>query len=326
MLHEIEHAQTLDLAKVGARLLPAIASDAPMFDASHATSHAALQTARQHLEATLNHNEEWRALQQLLAREDAGEWFDVIEGDVLRDRLARSLVAEPAFMAWQFVDAALACLDAANQATVAPCPASDDAHALASAIEATAIAVPAPKPVAAIASARAEIGLAKRIPTLEAHTGRSVAVPDGSRANATHSRTAATAQYNADEPTNTAETRFEREAIGVEEADVKIVVRRPSKPLIEARLPPSPFDDRATERGGRLPRASRATAVKWADAAGDSAHEFRPVGSALDEAHVAIIVTGSQTEAQSRAARRALGVAPDREQQMRRFFNALSGE
>ena len=323
MLHEIEHAQTLDATMDGARRLPAIASDVSICDASHARSHAALQTALQHLETTLNHNEEWRALQQLIAREDAGEWFDVIESDVLRDRLARSLVAEPAFMAWQFVDAALACLDAADQATVATRAASLDAHAPAA--EATAIAVPTATPVAAIAG-RAEIGLAMRIPTLEPHMGRSVAVRDQPSANAAPSRNAATAQYNHIEPAHMAETRFEREAIGIEEADVKIVVRRPSKPLIEARLPPSPFDERATERGGRLPRASRATAVKWADAADDSAHEFRPVGSALDEAHVAIIVTGSQTEAQSRAARRALGVAPDREQQMRRFFNALSGE
>ena len=66
--------------------------------------------------------------------------------------------------------------------------------------------------------------------------------------------------------------------------------------------------------------------MKWADSEEKEAVDFRPVGSALDEAQVSIIATGSKSEAQFRAERRALGVAPDREQQMRRFLSALSGE
>ena len=104
---------------------------------------------------------------------------------------------------------------------------------------------------------------------------------------------------------------------------MQIIIRpAPADTLVDARLPPSPL----TERGGRLPRASRSTTVKWADQVEDEAVDFRPVGSAMDEAQVTIIDVAAKGEAQSRAERRALGVAPDRETQMRRFLKALSGE
>ena len=104
---------------------------------------------------------------------------------------------------------------------------------------------------------------------------------------------------------------------------MQIIARsEPANTYVNARLPPSPL----TERGGRLPRASRATAVKWADQIEDQPEDFRPVGSAMDEAQVTIIDVATKSEAQSRAERRALGVAPDRETQMRRFLKALSGE
>ena len=119
------------------------------------------------------------------------------------------------------------------------------------------------------------------------------------------------------------DTQFDTHAVGIEEADVQIIARsEPANTYVDARLPPSPL----TERGGRLPRASRATAVKWADQIEDQPEDFRPVGSAMDEAQVTIIDVATKSEAQSRAERRALGVAPDRETQMRRFLKALSGE
>ena len=91
-------------------------STGPLLDSPWACSMAALRSAEAHLEAALASQSDWRALQQLQAREDAGEWFDVIESDLLRERLTLSLAAEPAFMAWQFVDAALACLAAGEHA------------------------------------------------------------------------------------------------------------------------------------------------------------------------------------------------------------------
>jgi len=56
-----------------------------------------LEAERARLEARLGELEVWRALQQLLAREAAGEWFDVVEGGLLREKLEQELAAsEPA--------------------------------------------------------------------------------------------------------------------------------------------------------------------------------------------------------------------------------------
>ena len=73
-------------------------------------------------------------------------------------------------------------------------------------------------------------------------------------------------------------------------------------------------------------RPSRAPVAKWADNDPDEGDDYRPVSSALDEAQVTIIATSDQNEARARAERRSLGVAPDREVQMRRFLRALSGD
>ena len=184
--------------------------------------------------------------------------------------------------------------------------------------------------------------LATRIPTLYAHESRelvqSVVVPPQQALVVSNTRALvrqSPLETNQPPPSRAlairidddlANTRFQSEAIGIGEADVQIIVRKPHKPLIETCLPPLPFTERTADRGGVLPRASRATAVKWGDADADVPSEYRPIGSALDEAQVSIIVTGSKSEAQSRAERRALGVAPDREKQMFRFLKALSGD
>lgn len=320
-----------------------------------------LWLAQQQLELILDRNEDWRALRQLQAREEAGEWFDVIESDVLRARLTRSLAAEPSFMAWQFIDAARGCLAAgmpgeANLQTeiqgltyspvteiLAPLiavPSGGPATSSADPAEAVPLAelVVANPFVPQLDLAPVNAALAARIPTLQRHDNNGVS-----------QRISNIAPYQAaleasDEPTrptraietraaldvdpaddDAASTQFGREAIGIAEAEVVIISRQPQPSLIEARLPPLPLIDHHVERGGRLPRVERASAVKWVDGSED-ATDYRPIGSAMDEAQVAIIDTASKSQAQSRADRRALGIAPDRESQMKRFLGALSGE
>lgn len=322
-------------------------------------SMAALAHARGCLEASLEKNDAWRALKQLQAREDAGEWLDVMEGDVLRDRLTVALSAEPDFMAWQFVDAAIACLDAGHKVKLAPLPANSAESVSAAAAAALQVDSQA-EHEPAVALEQADVAAARvaqrtpqeaaipqmrelstRIPTLLPHDGRfgesrdatvhivpaavtPVALQTMESADTGSSKTlGATADADSDEDDHADDTQFDSHAVGIEEADVQIIIRpAPADTLVDARLPPSPL----TERGGRLPRASRSTTVKWADQVEDEAVDFRPVGSAMDEAQVTIIDVAAKGEAQSRAERRALGVAPDRETQMRRFLKALSGE
>ncbi len=322
----------------------------------------AVLDAQSSLETLLVMDENWRALQQLLAREKAGEWIDVIESDVLRVHLTSALAAQPAFMAWQFVDAARACLEAAQHA------AGDAKASRSSPVIDAAFFTVEPEPTVksspdvdlsrqmqTAASRRAPLSelavghvLATRIPTLQAHERKGQEKPLA--ALGTNDRLALSAppspepeilrQPNsvASEPTgdllarlvptsvDPTDTIFQTEAAGIREADVEIVIRQPKKQLLDARLPPLPLTNGMQDIRPRPPRTTRTTAVKWIDPNDDAELDYRPVGSALDEAQVSIIATGTKSEAQSRAERRALGVAPDRENQMRRFLTALSGE
>jgi hypothetical protein len=112
--------------------------------------------------------------------------------------------------------------------------------------------------------------------------------------------------------------------IGIEEADVQIFRHATSRPaILNTKLPPLPLMDRPATAPARL---GRAPVAKWADNDAGEPDDYRPIGSAMDEAQVTIISTREQDEARSRAERRALGIAPDREAQMKRFLKALSGE
>ena len=357
----------------------------PARDASSATTAnlyrgapiTALQQARECLELNLERHDAWRALKQLEARETAGEWLDVMESDILRDRLTLELSAESDFMAWQFVDAAMACLDADAMATAAVPPdtsASETTPVIdptCGAAETSANDPPAPDisqsgtipatsegdqrttpdatmPPAAVLVPQMR-DLSRRIPTLMPHEGRDVswrsapaersfdvpilpatptpgtatqpvALPPPPARAVLPTGPTAVAEERAAQPF---ETYFDGTATGIEEAEVQIIKRSaPANPIIDARLPPLPL----TEPDGRLPRASRSTAVKWADNDDNQSVDFHPVGSAMDEAQVTIIPVSTQNEAETRAGRRALGVAPDRETQMRRFLKALQGE
>jgi hypothetical protein len=320
----------------------------------------ALQRAQQCLEMALEGHESWRALKQLQAREDAGEWLDVMESDVLRDRLLQALASDPDFMAWQFVDAALGCLDANERAKVATLvepaslslePADVMPIAPAAPTVVPALSPPTLEPLFVPCDHHSQVsvpptrGLSLRIPTLQRHDMRSrgdtralVDAEYAVRTSAVVAARASDAPRSFDEartlsgmvptpvppgPLEADDTRFDIHAIGIEEADVHIVVRS-SKPaaMIETRLPPLPL----TEPGQKLPRASRASNLKWSDEPEDARDGYRPVGSAMDEAQVTIIAVGVHSEAETRATRRALGIAPDRENQMRRFFKALAGD
>ena len=302
----------------------------PSSDRSDRLRHAtdALVDARRQLETVLAEQPAWCALAQLQSR-STDRTVRAPDRDAY-DRLTDTLSALPLFTAWQFVDTALTFLAAEPRL---PPPRETAKHVTTS----TAQGESPPVVDAPTARPTAPPGLSTRIPTLHAHDrdfGARIAqvhvenAPPPSRAGGLFAETTAdTRSEAADRPLpayDDAGTRFVSEATGIEEAEVRIVVRQPPKPLIDARLPPSPFDERRPERGEKLPRASRATAVKWAD--DEDVTDFRPVSSAMDEAQVSIIATGAKPEADQRAERRALGVAPDREQHMRRFLKALSGE
>ena len=295
----------------------------------------ALLRTKDCLEADLAQLEAWRALKQLEARETAGEWFDVVESDVLRDRLVKALSAEPIYLAWQFVEIAIDCLAGGAGAVEQPHEAlPENACALAAPAAAPPHAAMGRTATVSVPGAETARELATRIPTLQLRDGRSARltapIADGvtaampppaanSAPMATHARPVA---QSGDDAADLDDTLFDARAIGIEEADVQIVARPAPARIIETRLPPLPL----TERGARLPRVSRSTAVKWADQADDDNGDYRPVSSAMDEAQVTILDLAAKSEAQSRAERRALGVAPDREGQMRRFLRALSGE
>jgi hypothetical protein len=105
---------------------------------------------------------------------------------------------------------------------------------------------------------------------------------------------------------------------------VQIVKRTAARPaILNTKLPPLPLMDRPPTSPARL---GRTPVAKWADNDAGEPDDYRPIGSALDEAQVTIIATGEQDEARSRAERRALGIAPDREAKMKQFLKALSGE
>ena len=296
----------------------------------------ALREVRDNLETILSVDENWRALQQLLARESAGEWIDAVESDVLRARLTAALAAQPAFMAWQFVDAARACLEAAmvssNASAVATpidaafYPVEPMDAAITSVVTTVAPSTPSGAGNATDAATAPAQVLATRIPTLQAHERRASTFKTiGHRLAAIEAPTD-DYTHRVAQARDADDTRFQREAVGLSEADVEIVVRQPQKQLLDARLPPLPFATRtADSRAGNV-RMHRAAAVKWVDPKENADPDYRPVGSAMDEAQVAIIVTGEKSEAQSRAERRALGIAPDREGHMRRFLSALSGD
>jgi hypothetical protein len=276
-----------------------------------------------------------------------------MESDELRQRLTRALAAEPEFMARQFVEAALSCLEAglqtrqagttmADTETVAqfqPAPASShstprsadaasntdhpsppDATPLVPVAVPVSIVDPPAGPASQPSPPRA---LSQRIPTLLPHDGRppeptaAAEIMIIARPHPSAPRLPVPAAGDADA------TRFDPHAIGLEEADVQIVTRTPTAaPLLDARLPPLPLNNQSP----KPLRPSRAPVAKWADTDADQPDDYRPIGSALDEAQVTIIAVDHADEARTRAERRALGVAPDREGQMRRFLKALSGD
>ncbi len=323
-------------------------------------SLTALTAARDCLETALDGNEAWRALRQLEAREVAGEWLDVMESDQLRDRLTQTLAADPEFMAWQFVDAAIACLDAGDRAGQVPSadaiswtddaidclPTPPEADLPQSGVPELKVSSPLPTlpPPLPTTVARSAVGvpsapqllmdsahvppsalggLALRIPTL---------LPRELKATDARSEPVETVHVPTVKPVQAVDllnteddsSRFDAHAIGIEEAEVRIVTRTPTVPaMLNARLPPLPFSDRPAMPTSR---PSRAPVAKWADNDPDEGDDYRPVSSAMDEAQVTIIATSDQNEARARAERRSLGVAPDREVQMRRFLRALSGD
>ena len=289
-------------------------------------SKAALEHARTCLETALADSEDWRALKQLEAREANGEWFDVVESDVLRDRLTLKMAAAPEFIAWQFVDAAIGCLQAGAPSTAG----LDLAPERASVLPSTATQPLSTGPEPQTSSSE----LARRIPTLLAHDRRAPtprpdvppAVDAAQRALERALLSAVNATTDPAPDDGALPTRFAMAASSVAEADVQIVPRGDAVTLIDARLPPLPLTERAPKPGMRLPRVSRVAALKWAEPEAGEDADYRPIGSALDEAQVSIIDKATQSEAQARAERRALGVAPDREQHMRRFLRALVGE
>jgi hypothetical protein len=307
---------------------------------------AALIEARECLAYTLDLNDLWRALNQLEAREQAGEWLDVIESDVLRERLTQALAADSNFMAVQFIDAAIASLDAneraqrASTSTVVmpaallPEPEHNAAPLTYAAELATVPAVPRLPPPLPAFSGRAPTAnparpplaqnrqaslppvraLALRIPTL---------VPHDLRTPEQHVPLEPVPPTAPSSPLDD-EARFDQHAIGIEEADVQIVKRTASKPaILNTKLPPLPLVDRPATPPVRM---GRAPVAKWADNDAGEPDDYRPIGSALDEAQVTIIATGEHEETRARAERRALGIATDREAQMKRFLKALSGE
>ncbi len=292
-------------------------------------ARSALHVALSKIESALASNGDWRALRQHASGLSDRPEFGGLDAS---PRLLAALSRDPAFTAMQAVQRALACLrsdppavDAAPAATEVSIRARDvdenSAHQP-NAVDATSMLAPQNL-------VRPVLDLAMRIPTLRSHQGRAMGqrladlIPTASDVPAKPADEADLyAEYRGDIDT----TRFTHEAVGIDEAEVKITRPAQPEPMLMPRLPPLPFSEQAIERGGKLPRASRAATVRWADAPDEEpGHEFRPVASALDEAQVAIIVTTEKTEAQSRAERRALGVAPDREQHMHRFLKTLSG-
>ncbi len=172
----------------------------------------ALLEAKSQFERLLAGNDAWRELRSVESRYSNGvsERTDGVR--MLRDQLTRRLASEPAFVAWQFVEAALSCL-ALDTATREQPGGADVTEA-------------APED----RMARDVRGLASRIPTLE-RTDRRTKVEPAS-------------EWRSDD----ASTRFTSAAVGIEEAQVKIVMRKPVKPLIEFSLPPLPFARNAAPR------------------------------------------------------------------------------
>ncbi len=312
-------------------------------------SWVALAKARACLEVALEENEAWRALQQLEVREKTGEWLDVMESDELRRRLTRELAAEPDFIAWQFVDAAMACLKAAvcthqslgagittvlRETPQKDTDVADDTveQSVPLEVPSSSIAMASPTASASAPGATEPLSQARalslRIPTLRPHDLKAQEpkpqpppLPPSSlitTALTTHAPARTQRVETADES-----TLFDVKAVGVDEAEVRIVRHgAPAPTILNPRLPPLLLSDRPVPAQSR---PSRAPVAKWTDN-DDVPDDYRPVGSALDEAQVTIISSRDQNEARARAERRALGIAPDREVQMRRFLKALSGE
>jgi hypothetical protein len=359
VLHSFQHSSLDEMPPADIRWQANNSDTAP---AVTGPSLQAILEARRSLEAVLVTDENWRALQQLLARENAGEWIDVVESDVLRDHLTTALAAQPAFMAWQFVDAARACIETAhsvaNDVEGAACEAGPvktiDAAFFAVEPEPVVIAPlvnSEPDHARAVPSSQYPVSqlLATRIPTLQVHEKRGqekqLTAPESTHylalptphpeepeilrqpTNIITSDLKGQLQARSASPSSDpANTLFQSEAVGIEEAEIEIVIRQPKKQLLDARLPPLPLTNGAQSSTPRKHKAGRTTAVKWIDPNDGADPDYRPVSSALDEAQVSIIATGTKSEAQSRAERRALGIAPDRENQMRRFLSALSGD
>ena len=303
-----------------------VASAQPAHSPDHlaASARLASKTALEHaqacLEAMLAESEDWRALKQLEAREANGEWFDVIESDVLRDRLTLTMAAAPEFIAWQFVDAAIGCLDAGAPLSAAPArDATHDTPTAATAvlhIDETPIAQKPTRtapPLLAAPPDTQTLGreLTQRIPTLLAHERRTTPhrgpVPPAIDAAQRALERALLSSVNATTAPAPSEdalpTRFAVAASSVAEADVQIVPRGAAAALSDMRLPPLPLTERAPKPGMRLPRVRRVAALKWAEPAEGEDADYRPIGSALDEAQVSIIDTATQSEALARAAR-----------------------
>ena len=334
------HVQNRDVGAISTQNVP-----------QSAAINEALLKAKHGLTSLLAMNEHWHALQRLQAKEDADANLQNADGEVLKHQLISAASADPAFLAYQFVEAALACFNigSASNATASepvdaifyPIDRSEQNahHDLPSQSYGPVLSQPPQSSVPQDLSARIPMLTAHerrpmaqehqtsdtiehRITLLSAPSSETNSIDRYSQQSVTSTATAAIISAPVDDPTA---TRFQSEAVGVAEAEVKIVSRPPKKQLLDARLPPLPFANRQHESQATHNRGNRSTAVKWTDSnpTADTSN-YRPVGSALDEAQVSIIVTGQKSPAQSRADRRALGVAPDREDQMQRFLGALS--
>lgn len=203
----------------------------------------ALLEAKAQFEFLLAHNDVWRELKHIESCCDDGLSERTDDARVLRDRLTRALASEPAFIAWQFVEAALACLalDAATRAGATD-PGKSDA-------------------AAGDREAREARGLASRIPTLERIDLRERPEQEIERPN----------------PYDDDSTHFTSAAVGIEEAQVKIVVRKPAKPLIEFSLPPLPF----------ARKSASSDSERRADPAATAGGERHP--KRADEAEISIV-------------------------------------
>lgn len=192
-----------------------------------------LLQAKQHFEMLLDGNDHWCALRQVQRRVCDDRPVEAEEARALQEQLTRALASEPAFIAWQFIEAALACL-ALDSSLAGSAPIGE--HAIGSSAD--------QRQVSGSLHANEVPGLvnpkrlAARIPVL---------APADSRD---------TAGLTTERPDDADSTRFTSAAIGIEEAQVKIVPRKKAAtPLIDLALPPLPFTQSANPTEHRHKRA-----------------------------------------------------------------------